>query len=210
MGKLKFYILLTLGALALLPVRADEKSKALLGTLSAEMASYKSYEIAFTSSMPGEFEGLEGRMTVSGERYCIAAGDVEIYYDGKTRWTYNRTQKEVLCEKPGSAQIGLLDNPARFFKLYDTDFTHTYKGPGTWNGKKVEQIELTPRTPGEGYDQILLRLDAATGDPLSVRYGSSPPLEITIRTLTPNVPVSDATFTFDPKQHKGVEVIDFR
>ena len=33
---------------------------------------------------------------------------------------------------------------------------------------------------------------------------------ITIRKITPNVPVQAAAFTFDKSKHKGVEVIDFR
>ena len=107
----------------------------------------------------------------------------------------------------------MLDNPVRFFKLYDEDFVHTYRGRTTWNGHSVDAIELKPRNSSENYASMLLRLETATHRPLSLEYrmeGSSAPLEITVRKITPNVSVSDAQFTFDRKAHKDVEVVDFR
>lgn len=209
---LKLPILLLAGLLSAAPLRADEKSKALLGALTAEMGAYTSYQIDFTAAMPGEFGDLAGRMVVSGDRYYIGTGDVEVFFDGQSRWTYTRSQQEVILEKPSPAS-GPLENPARFFKLYDRDFTHTYQGTGTWNGRKVDLVELRPREAGTGYTLLLLRLDAASGRPLSLRCtleGASEPLEIVIEKISPDVPAGDAVFTFDRKAHKGVEVIDFR
>lgn len=194
------------------PLRADEKSKALLSELAAEMAGYRSYEIEFSSSMKGEFSQLEGEVLVSGERYYMTTPGMEIFFDGESIWTYTHDIKQVVREKPRTG-TNLLDNPVRFFKLYDEDFVHTYRGRTTWNGHSVDVIELKPRNSSENYASMLLRLEAATHRPLSLEYrmeGSSAPLEITVRKITPNVAVSDAQFTFDRKAHKDVEVVDFR
>lgn len=194
------------------PSRADERSKALLSALASEMAGYKSYEIEFTSSMKGEFDDLDGRAVVSGDRYWMSTPGMEIFFDGESIWTYSHDIKQVVREKPRTG-TNLLDNPVRFFKLYDEDFTHTYRGRATWNGRQVDVVELKPKKSGEDYKSMLLRLDASTHRPLSLSYdveGSSAPLEITVRKLTPDVPVSDARFTFDRRAHKDVEVVDFR
>lgn len=198
--------------LSVLSVRADEKSKSLLSSLAAEMAAYKSYEIEFTSSMKGEFDDLDGTVIVSGERYYMSTPGMEIFFDGESIWTYTHDLKQVVREKPRTG-TNLLDNPVRFFKLYDEDFDHAYRGRTTWNGRSVDLVELKPRRSGENYSSIVLRLDASTHRPLSLSCrveGSSSPLEIVVRQLTPNVPVSDARFRFDARAHKGVEVVDFR
>ena len=198
--------------LSVVSVRADEKSKALLSALATEMAAYKSYEIEFTSSMEGEFGDLDGTVIVSGERYYMSTPGMEIFFDGESIWTYTHDIKQVVRERPRGG-TNLLDNPVRFFKLYDEDFDHVYRGRTTWKGKSVDVVELTPRQSGEDYSSMLLRLDASTHRPLSLSYrvaGNFSPLEITVRKLTPNVPVSDARFTFDRRAHKEVEVVDFR
>ena len=206
---------LLLGVLLLgwvVPLRADEKSKALLSSLSAQMDAYTSYEIDFTSSMQGEFSRLDGKVIVSGERYYMNTPGMEIFFDGESIWTYTHDLKQVVREKPRTG-TNLLDNPVRFFKLYDADFEHVYRGRATWQGKSVDVVELTPRRSGEGYSSMVLRLDASTHLPVSLSYqmeSSSAPLEITVRKLTPNVPVTDARFTFDQRAHKEVEVVDFR
>lgn len=194
------------------PLKADEKSKALLSALSSEIAGYTSYEVEFTSSMKGEFSALDGKAVVSGDRYYMSTPGMEIFFDGESIWTYTHDIKQVVREKPRGG-TNLLDNPVRFFKLYDEDFAHTYKGRTNWNGKPVDLVELKPKNSGDSYTLMQLRLDAVTHRPLSLSYqveGSSAPLEITVRKITPNVPVSPARFTFDRKAHKDVEIVDFR
>ncbi len=206
---------LLLGLLLLswaVPLRADEKSKALLSALSARMDAYTSYEIDFTSRMPGEFSRLDGTVIVSGEHYYMSTPGIEVFFDGESIWTYTHDLKQVVREKPRTG-TNLLDNPVRFFKLYEEDFDHVYRGRTTWEGKTVDVVELTPRRENEGYASMVLRLDASTHLPVSLSYqmdGSSAPLEITVRKLTPNVPVNDARFTFDRRAHQEVEVVDFR
>ena len=60
---------------------------------------------------------------------------------------------------------------------------------------------------------IEIGVDPADGMPVQVVYrvdGAAAPLRIRIDRLVPNVPVKDSDFTFDPRKHPGVEVIDFR
>ena len=43
-----------LAAWAVLPLRADDRGRALVRSLSAKIASYASYEVLFTADMDGE------------------------------------------------------------------------------------------------------------------------------------------------------------
>ena len=53
-----------LAAWAVLPLRADDRGRALVRSLSAKIASYASYEVSFTADMDGEFDGVQGRIVV--------------------------------------------------------------------------------------------------------------------------------------------------
>ena len=67
-----------LAAWAGLPLRADDRGRALVRSLSAKIASYVSYEVLFTADMDGEFDGVQGRIVVSGDRYRVEVNGSEL------------------------------------------------------------------------------------------------------------------------------------
>lgn len=194
-------------------LRADERSKRLLAELTEKMATYKSYQIDFVVSMPGQFTDVPGRFVVSGDRYYVSFNGTEVFFDGKVVSTYNPAQKEVIIETPNTQSGDLLSNPSRFFRLSEADFSHRYRGAVSRAGGSVEWVELTPLKTGEGYAMIQLQIDPATKLPVSVAYSADTKQDavtIQIRKFTPDVAVTAAQFTFDRTKHKDVEVIDFR
>ena len=189
-----------LAAWAVLPLRADDRGRALVRSLSAKIASYASYEVLFTADMDGEFDGVQGRIVVSGDRYRVEVNGSELYCDGKLLYTFRADEDEVT-------------NPPRFFRLEGDDFEVAYKGREDAGGRSLDRLELTPKSPDAGYRSIEIGVDPADGMPVQVVYrvdGAAAPLRIRIDRLVPNVPVKDSDFTFDPRKHPGVEVIDFR
>ncbi len=208
----RFLALLSVGFLLCSTVYADTQSKILLDALTARMGGYNSYEVQFTVKMDQEFGDISGTMVVSGNRYHVTVNGTEVFFDGKVCQTYNSPDNEVVIEKPNPSDNNILSNPARFFRFYDQDFNHAYQGTAVINGRSTEVVQLTPKQSGAGYASILLYLDPTTKLPVGVVYNmdGSDAARITIRKITPNVPVQDADFTFDKSQHKGVEVIDFR
>lgn len=208
----RFLCLLLAGSLACGAAYADAKSKTLLDALTTRMNGYNSYEVQFTVRMDQEFGDMPGRIVVSGNRYYVSVNGAEVFFDGKVRQTYNSRDNEVVIETPDPSDNNILSNPARFFRLYDQDFNHVYQGTAIVGGKNAEVVRLTPKQSGSGYASILLQLDPITKLPLGVVYNmeDSDAARITIRKITPNVPVQAAAFTFDKSKHKGVEVIDFR
>ena len=206
-------ILLTLlCGLSFLTGLSDDKSKSLVADLVRKIASYKSYEVTFTASMPGQFDDVQGRIVVSGDRYYVNVNDSELFCNGKLLYTYRSDDNEATIEEPDPDDPSLLANPPRFFRLGSGDFESSYKGPVTTAGRKTERVELTPKNRGAGFRSILLDIDPATGLPVSVSYRmeGDDTIEIEILKFRPDVPVSSATFTFDKSKYKGVEIIDFR
>lgn len=194
-------------------LRADEKSKSVLQKLTSTITSYTSYQVDFTATMDGEFKDVKGKFIVNGPKFYLDVHDSEIYFDGKVGYNYTKANNEVIIEDPDPNDDNILANPARIFQLYDKDFTHIFKGTATVNGRTVNVVELTPKMPNGSFEKVLLKVDAATSLPVSVSYQLADydkKMELRVVKVTPNVPVSVRTFTFDPKKYPGVEVIDFR
>lgn len=204
--------ILTILLLLPLALRADERSQALLHKMGAAFGGYNSYKIEFTATMDGEFDALPGTLVVSGNKYYLDVYDSEIYFDGTNGYTYSESNEEVIIETPDPNDTRLFANPTRIFQLYEQDFTSQYKGAATVSGKSVSQVELTPKSTDGGYNKIVLYVDSA-GMPVRLAYHLSDQgkdLLLNVVRITPNVPVGNDTFRFDPARHPGVEVIDFR
>ena len=84
-----------LAAWAVLPLRADDRGRALVRSLSAKIASYVSYEVLFTADMDGEFDGVQGRIVVNGDRYRVEVNGSELYCDGKLLYTFRADEDEA-------------------------------------------------------------------------------------------------------------------
>ena len=209
MKKTILTIVLLLSALLL---RADSRSQEILRKMAAAFNGYGSYKIEFTATMAGEFIDLPGVLIVSGEKYYLDVSDSKVFFDGRNGYTYSESNREVIIETPDPDDNRLFANPAKIFQVYEQDFTSVYKGTTIIGGKHLSEIELTPKSSDAGYNKVTLYADPAGAPGRLVyhlsEYGKS--MVLNVVRITPNPPVTNNTFRFDPARHPGVEVIDFR
>jgi outer membrane lipoprotein-sorting protein len=195
-------------------LRADERSKAILDRLAETINGYGAYQIDFSASMESEFTNIPGKFIVNGKRFYMEVYDSEIFCDGKSTYTYQKISNETTIEAVNPDDRTVLANPTQLFLFYDRDFAHRFVGAATVAGRSVMEVELTPKAKGGGFHSITLGVDPQTGAPVSLSYrmteSGKKTLEVVVRRVTPNVAVTDAMFTFDPKKYPGAEVIDFR
>ena len=209
---MKRFILTILLLLPVLLLRADGRAEEILHKMAAAFNGYGTYKIEFTATMEGEFSDLPGMLIVSGEKYYLDVYDSEIFFDGKHGYTYSETNEEVIIETPDPNDNRLFANPAKIFQLYAQDFVPSYKGAATIAGKTVSEVELVPKSTDSGYNKVILYAEPS-GMPVKLIYRLDEyrkDLILNVIRITPNPPVTNDTFRFDPARHPGVEVIDFR
>lgn len=97
-----------------------------------------------------------------------------------------------------------------FTNFYDKDFLYKLNGVVTLNGKKVQEIELTPVDKTKPFHKVLLYINNnnITTTKIFEKTGNRYTYSITNMNTTTNIP--DNTFVFDPKNYPGVEVVDLR
>ncbi|HVW98470.1 MAG TPA: outer membrane lipoprotein carrier protein LolA [Mucilaginibacter sp.] len=202
----------------------DADARAILNKVSAKYKSYNVVKTDFTFQLDNQQAGIKetqsGTLIAKSKQnkfkvslYGKAAGAVpqqEIISDGKTQWTYLRKDNEVQVNNFDNSGDGL--NPAKIFTIYEKGYKYVYTGEKRIAGRIYQEIDLTPENDSKGFYKVRLEIDkikrqlysALIFDKNGNRY------TYTIKNFSPNVSVPESTFTFDPKAHKGVEVVDLR
>lgn len=219
---------LTLFAIFLFPIlsvyaQKDAAAKAILNKVSEKYRSYDAVKTDFVFTLDNPQAGIKdtqrGTLTARSKSnkfrvvlYVPATTAIaqEIISDGKTQWTYLKKDNEVQVNNVDITGEGI--NPAKVFTIYEHGYKYIYNGDVKIAGKTCQEIDLTPEDAKKSFFKVRLEIDkvkkqiysALIFDKNGNRY------TYTLKSFTPNVQVSDNTFTFDVKAHKGVEVVDLR
>jgi outer membrane lipoprotein-sorting protein len=134
----------------------------------------------------------------------------EVISDGKSQWSYTVKDKEAELNDVDHGEDNM--NPAQLFTMYEHGYKYVYTGDETIDGKVYQIIDLSPEDAKKPFFKVRLAVDKARKlihsalifDKNGSRY------TYTINTLTPNPKLPENIFTFDKKEHPGVEVVDLR
>jgi Outer membrane lipoprotein-sorting protein len=192
---------------------SDPAAKQILDQFSAKLKSFKSIQVQLTLQIQDAQGVSQGTKKVSfymkGIKYIVMAAGQEIYCDGKTIWTYDKSANEVTITKvdPTSAAI----SPQKLFTgFYDKDFLYKVNGEQKLGTKTVVEIEMTPVDKTQNFHKVYLYVDKKTHlissgkmlDKNGNRY------IYMVNSLNGNADLTDARFTFDKSKHPGVEEVN--
>ena len=226
MKRIILYLLLILGTTTTAFAQKDAEAKAILNQVSAK---YKAYNIV-KSDFTFVIDNAQDQSTITQEGTIIVQSktnkyklslysqdptaktqvDQEIITDGKNQWTYTKKDKEVQLNKVDNA--GESFNPAQIFTIYEKGYKYIYTGSETLKGRVYQIVDLTPEDIDKSFFKIRLMIDKAKKQIYSALIfdKSGNKYSYTIKTFVPNTQVPESTFTFNPKEHPGVEVVDLR
>lgn len=214
MKKLLFLALLMLPALAF--SQKDERAKEILDEFSKKTRDYKTLYSEFSFTLENTQENIKdtqkGKITIKGKKYVLDLMGTEIYFNGKSKWTFLKEANEVNLLEPKEGDGGLLDNPSRLFTIYDREFKYKFKEETTVNKVPVYVIDLYPKKVGVSYTIVRFSFNKDTHEPVQIKYFSKDGNRYTldIKVLTPNKEVNDDFFNFVAAKHPGVSVNDLR
>jgi outer membrane lipoprotein-sorting protein len=223
MKKTLIYCLLTGLTISSAFAQKDVDAKKILNQVSAKYRSYNVVKADFTftyenkqaSTKDSQSGTLISKSNTNKYRVSIYSADnatteQEIISDGKNQWTYIRKDKEVELSDVDNSSESL--NPAQLFTIYEKGYKYVYNGDEKADGKTYQVIDLTPEDEKKPFFKIRLSIDKAKKQIYSAiifdKNGSR--YTYIVRSFTPNVKVSENTFTFDKKDHPGVELVDLR
>ena len=195
--------------------KSDADAQKTLDAVSAKFKGFKSVTAKFNlkiENSAGKIQGSKsGVVSMKGGKYHISITGQEIYCDGNTTWTYDKSSNEVQINKfDGSA--GTISPQKMFTDFYNKDFLIKSNGSVKVNGKMMEEIELTPIDKTKTFFKVLVDVDKATQTIKQTKIFEKTGNRFTygVNSMTTNTVIPDAQFNFDVKKFPGVEVVDLR
>ncbi len=138
----------------------------------AERGSCVTFSYSFTVRGNAPVRG-EGMAVLQGNMFIVKGNGMEIWCDGKSRWTADRTAKELIVEDvDGLASIEA--NPALLISSLESSFrpTETAVESVSGSGKKLHKVSYVPSVKGTGVTSLdVWFTDAAK--PLIVKLSAS-------------------------------------
>jgi outer membrane lipoprotein-sorting protein len=192
----------------------DPKALETLDAMSAKYKSIPSFEANFSYTLTNDVDNIneefKGKITVKGDKYRLSLPEQEVINNGTTLWTYLPDAKEVNIDNydPGSEDV----NPSKIFEIYKKGFKYLYLKDETEGGVVCDVIDLVPEKKDAQYFKIRMNIskkDKSVKSWTMFDKGGNR-YKYSITNFNPNANVEDSYFTYDPKQHPGVEVIDLR
>lgn len=193
--------------------KGDKKSKEILDKVTAKTESYKSFKAEFTHKMKnsdaGVDESIEGILFVKGDKYRLSIAGQLVICDGETIWTYIEDAEEVQINSVEDSDETI--TPSNLLTSYNKNYKSKFVRETFQYGTTVYVIDLTP-VEGKSYYKVRLIIDKTKEQILEItifdKNGST--YSYIISKFTPNIPVDDSEFTFNPADYPDVDVVDMR
>ncbi len=190
------------------------KGKDILNKTSARYKSFSSIKADFKYTLKMQAQNFQeqqkGTLYLKKDKFKIDLGEQMIMTDGKSVWTYLKSDNEVTVDKYNPKDMPV--NPSDIFTSYDKGFNYAYMGDQVFNGKQVSLVELTPTNKSESFFKVKLYIDKANysihKSEIFEKNGNIYTYEIT--GLEPNVNMADNFFSFEKSKFPGVQVVDLR
>jgi len=140
----------------------DPDAKKILDAVSEKFQSYKTVQASFTYKVEnGDGKAIstkKGTVFMKGMKYRVSFVGQEIYCDGATVWSYDKSSNEVTITKLDVSSNTI--TPQKLFTdFYDKDFLYKLNGESKVDGKTVEEIEMTPNDKNKTFHKVYLMID---------------------------------------------------
>ena len=211
-------IILTLSILLLSAAsyaQSSKESKDILDKASQLFEKSEGVKLSFilSSDNPdgGAFEPQEGVAFVKGNKFKLELAFSTTWFDGTTQWVWLKDANEVNISSPTPQEL-ISISPLGLLNMYKTDYILKKPVVGTYNGKSITEIELTPKNKSQDFKSMTVSLDNKTNSLVMVRFTTSDgnKNKLIISNYDSNNKYSNDMFLFNKHNHPGVEIIDLR
>lgn len=157
-----------------------------------------------------EFGGSQqGTLLLKGDKFYMETEDVETWFDGKTQWSYVKSNEEVNISTPTREELQSI-HPYALISLYQNGFSYRYEGTTTYKGKQGQIVVLTPPDKQE-LRSITLAISSQY-EPLYIQLKLKGGREqnFYVSSYRSHLNLDDQRFRFSPKKYPHAEIIDMR
>lgn len=194
---------------------SDPEAKKVLDAVSEKFKSFKAIQAGFTYKVENSdgkaISTKKGTVYMKGTKYRVSFVGQEIFCDGSTVWTYDKSSNEVTISKL-DASSNTLTPQKLFTDFYDKDFLYKLNGEKKANGKTLQEIEMTPNDKTKPFHKVYLTIDknAKTIYSTKVLEKAGNRYSYTVTNFNGSANIPDSKFVFNKTDYPGVEEVDLR
>ena len=154
--------------------------------------------------MSGSMGTTSGTIAVKGKKFHATTPQAIVWFDGKTQWTYMKSNDEVNVTTPTEAQLQAI-NPYNFINLYKNGYSYTLNKSG-----KDYVVHLTALSKDKTIREMFISVNKTSYIPTQVKLLQGTKWTIFDITDLKKQNISDTQFRFNAKDFPQAEVIDLR
>lgn len=154
--------------------------------------------------MTGSMGNTSGTIAVKGKMFHATTPQAIIWFDGKTQWTYMKSNDEVNVTNPTEAQLQAI-NPYNFINLYKSGYDYTLNKSG-----KDYVVHLTASSKDKKIRELFITVDKNSYHPTQIKLLQNSKWTIFDISEVKKQNLSDSQFRFNAKDFPKAEVIDLR
>ena len=156
-----------------------------------------------------EKASASGTMWLQGSKMKLDVDGIITWYDGKTRWCYVPSAKEVNIDEPSKKEMAAM-NPYTFMNIYKKGFKMTVKET-VLRGDAVYEVYLKARYAKMDVKEVYVDIRKSDYQPLCIRVREDNDWQrVSVLNFQGNVKLDDSFFTFPEKDYPNVLVNDMR
>jgi outer membrane lipoprotein-sorting protein len=193
--------------------KSDGDAKKILDAVSAKFKSFTTFQSGFLLKIEnGSGKNLgtkSGTLSMKGKKYKVAIPGQDIFSDGSTQWTFDKSANEVTISKidPSANSI----TPQKLFtNFYDKDFLYKLNGVVKLDGKNMQEVELTPIDKTRPFFKVLLYIEKSMIQTTKVFEKTGNKYTYSVNNMKTGAAMADNIFIFDVKKYPGVDIVDLR
>lgn len=214
MKKLSAFLFFFAILISFAQAQQDPKAEKILEAMTKKYQSLKVFSASFNQTLENPKnkikETLQGEIFVSDNKFRLRMKDQEIINNGKTIWTFMKSENEVNISDndPDDQQM----SPSAIFTLYQKGYKYGLVDEVREAGQAYYIIELSPEDKNNPVYKVRLQIskkDSSLKNWTMFRNNGNRYV-YSIRNFNPNPEVDANFFSFDKTKYKGVKVIDLR
>ena len=145
-----------------------------------------------------------GRISVKGRMFQATTPQAIIWFNGKTQWTYMKSQEEVNVSNPTEAQLQAI-NPYNFINIYKKGYSYTMKTVSAGY-----EVHLKATDAKRQIQEMYITVNKSTYAPSQVKMRQGKKWTTINVSSLKKANLSSSVFTFPSKDYPNAEVIDLR
>ena len=145
-----------------------------------------------------------GKISVKGRMFQATTPQAMVWFNGKTQWTYMKSQQEVNVSNPTEAELQAI-NPYNFINIYKKGYSYTMKTVSAGY-----EVHLKATDAKRQIQEMYITVNKSTYAPSQVKMRQGKKWTTINVSSLKKANLSSSVFTSPSKDYPNAEVIDLR